>query len=388
MKAIITVCLKELKKFFTDRRMLVSLFLPGILIFVIYSIMGDALLQTMDTTNTEYNVIVENEPLELQPFLRNEEMIVNVIQNTLSQEEINQKLQNKEIDLYIHFEEDFMNKVINYNIDSNKVAPSIEIYYNSTSMSSSTIYSYYITVLDTFESSLSNKFDINKDITIKYDVVTESDMTKEMMTMMLPLLLLIFLFTSSMGICADSIAGEKERGTIATLLITPAKRSSIILGKVIAAGITSLASAVVSFLGLFFSLPKLTGTSFELGMYDLPTFILLFLIIIVTVLLFTTLLTCVSTYAKSVKEASTLSVPLMMVVMLVGLGNFMSTSVASNPTMYLIPIYNTVQCLIQLFSMSINPITFIICIISNTVYIGIAVVLLTRLFDNEKIIFN
>ena len=73
-------------------------------------------------------------------------------------------------------------------------------------------------------------------------------------------------------------------------------------------------------------------------------------LIVMTVLLFTTLLTIVSTFAKSVKEATSYAIPLMMIVLLVGITNFMSTTATSNKLLYIIPIYNIVQCLIGVFS--------------------------------------
>ena len=59
MKNIKTVFLKELKRFFTDPRMLLALFLPGILIFVVYSIMGDIMKSALtgnNVTETTYNI--------------------------------------------------------------------------------------------------------------------------------------------------------------------------------------------------------------------------------------------------------------------------------------------------------------------------------------------
>lgn len=67
---------------------------------------------------------------------------------------------------------------------------------------------------------------------------------------MLPMLLMIFLFTGCMSVAPESIAGEKERGTIATLLVTPVKRSHIAIGKIIALSIIALLSGISSTLGI------------------------------------------------------------------------------------------------------------------------------------------
>ena len=388
MNTIWTIVKKELKRFFTDPRMLVSLFLPGILIFVIYTLMGDIMTNVISPKVTDFNIYVVNEPNEFSSFLQVEGWNITLNEENLSKEEILEKIKEKEVDLYVVYEEDFYSKMMAYDSSSSSRAPQIEIYYNTTNDASGLIYSYYTGLLGNVESSLANKFDINSDPSISFDLATSKDTTVYIISMMLPFLLILFLFSGAMAICSESIAGEKERGTIATLLITPAKRSYIVLGKIISLGITGLASSLVSFLGLILSLPSLMGTSFDFSAYGATTIILILLLIVVTVLMFTTILTIVSTFAKSVKEATSYSTPIMIVVMLVGLSNFMTTSVVGSSLVYLIPIYNVMQCLVSIFSLSVDYINFTICIVSNVIYIALGVFLLTKMFNNEKIIFN
>lgn len=380
MSNIWTIVKKELKRFFTDPRMIIGLVLPGVLIFVIYNLMGNISMEKIAPTITDFTVYVENEPTEFQSFLNKDGWNINKNKENLSKD--------KKADLYIIYEEDFYQKMLAYDIDTGKMAPNIEIYYNSTSESSNLFYSYYLEILNQYESNISNKFDINRDLDIKYDVAKKEDTTIQIISMMLPFLLMVFLFSGAMGVCSESVAGEKERGTIATLLITPTKRSHIAIGKILSLGITSLVSALVSFLGLMLSLPKLMGTDFSFQAYGLSTILLMLVLIVMTVLLFTTLLTIVSTFAKSVKEATSYAIPLMMIVLLVGITNFMSTTATSNKLLYIIPIYNIVQCLIGVFSITIDPVSFLICITSNIVYIGLGVFLLTKMFNNERVIFN
>ena len=388
MKTILTIIKKELKRFFTDKRMLIGMLLPGILIFCIYSIMGDIMKEQTNPKIDEFKVCVVNEPEEVfDDILTVEGWTITRLD--LTYEEAIEKLKKKELDLYIVYEENFYDKMLTYSPgDSSLIAPEVEIYYNSTSNGSTLIYSYYVGVLDSIESSLSNKFDINRNIDGTYDVASSEDMTVYIISSMLPFLLLTFLFTGCMAICSESIAGEKERGTIATLLITPAKRSHIVIGKMLSLGITGLCSSLVSFAGLMLSLPSLLGTEFSFSAYPITTILLMLLLIFVTVLLFTTVLMIISTFSKSVKEASSYSSPLMIVIMLIGVTNMMNTAATSNIILYTIPIYNVLQCLIGVFSLDISPLYFIVCILSNIVYIGLGVSLLIKMFNNEKIIFN
>lgn len=387
MKSLIIIIKKELKRFFTDKRMLAGLFLPGILIFCIYSVMGNVMNKATTPTYDSFTVYAANVPEELGVLLEVPEWKVALNEETLDEDRIIEKIKSKEVDLYIVYEEDFMNKIDAYRPGTSP-APEIRIYYNSTNESSSFLYEYYVSCLDQFENSLSNKFDINRDPEIAFDTADEQDTTIYIFSMMLPFVLLIFLYTGCMSISTESIAGEKERGTIATLLITPTKRSHIVLGKIISLGITGLLSSAVSFIGILLSLPALTGISFSLEAYDVSAFVLLLVLIVVTVLLFTSILTIVSTLAKSVKEATSYSSVVMILIMFLAMSNFMISSPSSNPALYFIPIYNISLSLTGLFSMNYEPLLILITVVSNIAYIGLALYLLTKMFNNEKIIFN
>ena len=387
MSKIFVVLKKELRRFFTDRRMLTSIFLPGILIFIIYSLLGGVVTDMMNQQITDYSVHIENEPTEFSMIFDVSGWNVEKNKEALTKEEAISKISEGSLDLYIIYEEDFYNKILAYDTTLGK-APDVEIYYNSTIDSSYALYNYVITYLSQIEAQLANKFDVNTDLNINYDMATEEDISTKIIGMILPFILMTFLISGAMGICSESIAGEKERGTIATLLVTPVRRSDLVIGKIGALGITTMASAFVSFLGLILSLPKLAGADFSIDYYGVGPLAILLLVVVVTALFFTTILTIVSTYAKSVKEATSLSGPLTIIVMVVGMSGMMATSANTNLWMYLIPIYNSIQSFTGILNDSINIFAIIITVISNLAYIGLGVFLLTKMFNSEKIMFN
>ena len=387
MSKIFVVLKKELRRFFTDRRMLTSIFLPGILIFIIYSLLGGVVTDMMSQQITDYSVHIENEPTQFSMIFDVSDWNVEKNKEALTKEEAISKISEGSLDLYIIYEEDFYNKIVAYDTSKGK-APDIEIYYNSTIDSSLALYNYVTTYLSQIEAQLANKFDVNTDLNINYDMATEEDISTKIIGMILPFILMTFLISGAMGICSESIAGEKERGTIATLLVTPVRRSDLVIGKIGALGITTMASAFVSFLGLILSLPKLAGADFSIDYYGFGPLAILLLVVVVTALFFTTILTIVSTYAKSVKEATSLSGPLTIIVMVVGMSGMMATSANTNLWMYLIPIYNSIQSFTGILNDSINIFAIIITVISNLAYIGLGVFLLTKMFNSEKIMFN
>jgi sodium transport system permease protein len=387
MSKIFVVLKKELRRFFTDPRMLTSIFLPGILIFIIYSLLGGVVTDMMSQQITDYSVHIENEPTEFSMIFDVSDWNVEKNKEALTKEEAINKISEGSLDLYIIYEEDFYNKILAYDTSKGK-APDIEIYYNSTIDSSYALYNYVTTYLSQIEAQLANKFDVNTDLNINYDMATEEDISTKIIGMILPFILMTFLISGAMGICSESIAGEKERGTIATLLVTPVRRSDLVIGKIAALGITTMASAFVSFLGLILSLPKLAGADFSIDYYGFGPLAILLLVVVVTALFFTTILTIVSTYAKSVKEATSLSGPLTIIDMVVGMSGMMATSANTNLWMYLIPIYNSIQSFTGILNDSINIFAIIITVISNLAYIGLGVFLLTKMFNSEKIMFN
>ena len=207
--------------------------------------------------------------------------------------------------------------------------------------------------------------------------------------MMMPMLLVMLLFSGCMAVAPESIAGEKERGTIATLLITPTKRSHIAIGKIFALSLMALISGASSTIGIVLSLPKLMGGTMELdgSVYGVTDYAMVALVILSTVLLLITLISIISAYAKTIKEASTYVTPLMILSMLIGLSGMMGGAV-TNPLLYLIPIFNSVQSMIGIFSFEGDLVNVLITVGANIAVTVVGVFVLTRMFNSEKIMFN
>lgn len=393
---IITILKKELKRFFSDKRMaFTTILLPGIMIFVMYNFMGDA-LSDMITVDDEYVYSVEsvNMPESIKAMLDSAGMSGGLKDtDAQSGEKAKKELENKDgaLDLYIVFPENFENDIAVYNSTSGDKAPQVEVYYNSASTESQTAYEMFIEMMDSYESSMANKFDVNPDSDVQYDLANEKDAAATVFSSLLPMLLLMFIFSACMSIGPESISGEKERGTIATMLVTPAKRSHIALGKIIALSIIALLSGISSTLGTMLSLPKITGVGeegIEANVYSAQDYILLAVIILSTVLLIVTLISIISAFARSTKEAGTYIMPLMIVVMLVGLSGMFSDGAKTELYNYVIPIYNSVQCMTGVFSFEIIPFGMLLTVITNIIYTGIGVFVLTRMFNDERIMFN
>ena len=386
---MITVMKKEFSRFFGDKRMVFStLILPALMIYVMYSFMGDGLM-TQFTVEEDYvsPIYVYNMPDTMKPVF--DELAVDILDNDKSVDEMKEAVQNKEADLLAVFPEDFDTKVQAFDQQTaTEAAPQIELYYNSADTESSTIYGTLEGVLAQYESSMCNKFDVNSGDT-DYDLATDKDSTGQIFSMMLPMLLIIFIFSGCMSIAPESIAGEKERGTIAKLLVSPTNRRAIALGKIISLSVLGLLCGASSFVGTLLSMPKLMQSEdMKASVYSVGDYAMLLVIIFSTVLVIVGLLSVVSAFARTVKEASTYVMPIMVIVMLVGITSMFGTGAPTENYFYLIPLYNSVQCMNGIFGFSYSMVNIIITVVANVVVTGVLSVILTKMFNSEKIMFS
>lgn len=390
---ILTVMKKEFTRFFTDRRMVFNtILLPGVMIYFLYSFMGSGITSQFETSEDfKPGVYVENLPESIKMITEQEDIMELTEISDKEKSDILKKIEDgaEGYDLLAVFPEEFDEKIVSYDAQSGEKAPDVELYYNSTETDSSSAYNMMGEILDAIEASMANKFDVNAgDGT--YDLASDEDMTAMMFAMMVPMLLIIFLFSGCMAVAPESIAGEKERGTIATLLVTPMKRSHLALGKIISLSVIAILSGCSSFLGTMLSLPKLMGGTegMNASVYGISDYVLLFFIIISTVLVIISIISIVSAFAKSVKEATGWVTPIMLVSMLVGITSMIESLCKTEPVFYLIPIYNSVQCMNGIFSLNVNTTNIIVTVIANFCYAGLGVFALTKMFNSEKVMFS
>lgn len=388
----ITVMKKELARFFGDRRLVITtLLLPGLMIYVVYSFLGGAMMKTI---LPEESYVAKAYVVDMPDSLREELRGLRVDWQQADREqltEIKQEIRDKQSDGLVVFPGDFDEAVKSYQVTSGEPAPNVEIYYNSTETESNHFYNEVSEILEEYETSIANKLDINAGDSVYYDCATSKDATGQIFSMMMPMLLMMFLYSGCMSVAPESIAGEKERGTIATLLVTPMKRSSLALGKVFSLSIIALLAGCSSFLGTFAALPKMMGgelTGVDSSVYVPMDYVMLLLIILSTVMVLVSVIALISAFAKSVKEAATTVSPLMIVVTFISLSPMLNQGEGVPLYRYLIPVYNSVQCMNGIFSFTYQPVEILVTVIMNLCMAGVLVFGLTRAFQSEKVMFG
>ena len=389
---------KEFTRFFTDRRMVITtILMPGLLIYVIYSFMGTAVFSAF-SVDEDYqpSIYAVGTPASAEVIFSQTGISVTTVPAGEA-DRIKQRIQGKEADLLMVFPEDFDNIIEGRGaVPAQEYRPpQVEMYFNSTRTESVAAYGTTSTLLETYKATLSPTFNINAG-GLDYDLATEKDSTGFMFASLLPMLMMVFLFTGCVGVAPESIAGEKERGTIATLLVTPLRRWELALGKVVSLGAIALLAGASSFVGVMLSLPRLLGgaTSDDgaalsiTSLYGPTDYLLLLAVILSTVLLLVGLISVISAFARTVKEASTMVMPLMFIVMIVGALAMFSQSAQTDIWYYLIPAYNSVQCFVGVFSFTTSPLPIAVTIIVNLILTGACIFALTKMFNSEKVIFT
>ncbi|MBR3784249.1 MAG: ABC transporter permease [Bacteroidales bacterium] len=383
-----TIIKKEFARFFGDRQLLfTTVIMPGLLIYIIYSLMGSG-IQSMVTEGQDERVTlgVENMPASLAPLIMTPDN--EVVPMTFGEKEI-AMLADKDVNMVlVRFPEGFDEQVAAYDPQGDGVVPNVEVYYNSTNNAAMREYMKINGVLGNYARPFTVNVPQNEGQ--RFDQASEESIGAMIWGKILPMLIMMMLFSGVMAIAPSSIAGEKERGTIATLLVTPMKRNELALGKVVSLSCIALLSGLSSFVGIALSLPKMVamGDGVDLGFhYTTADYFALLLVILASVLIMSSAVSLLSALAKDVKNAGTMVTPFMLVVMLAGLLPMMQSEVPTGVVTYLIPFYNSIEVMTAVFSHELAWMPVVVTLASNVVYTGIAVWGLTRMFNSEKIMF-
>lgn len=385
MSKIWGIMKKELDKVLKNPRMFFStLVLPGLIIGGIYTFMGINIDSESSKIEEHVSIVhMVNVSDEFNGFLTltKDQAKIDplVLEEGLSEEEIKENLDNQVIDLYI----------VGQMIDSKE---QFKLYYNQLKNYSSVAHSKLSGLIEGYHEYLLTQEHGDYTLVLKESVAV-GDEQKESglgLAMLLPMLVMTIVFSSSLGIGADVIAGEKERGTLATLLMAPITKKVIIVGKILSSTLITLLASIGSFIGIAASLPytsKLFNVSGPVT-YGVTDYISILLMLIAIAMTAVCLVLFASTLARTTKEASMYAMPVYIVAILASTISMFTPDLPKNLVYYVIPIYNTVLGLKGILSFSIEPHQILLILGSSVMYFFIFSVILVRLFHSEKILFS
>lgn len=221
-----------------------------------------------------------------------------------------------------------------------------------------------------------------------------------LMGMILPFMLIVSLLMGTMYPAIDTTAGEKERGTLETLLTLPIRNHEMIFAKFLTVALMGIVSALLNVISmglmLFYVLrlmqsSTLGGLGLDMSGFRFSTFIPAIIVTSLAIMAFSLFISavtmCITALARSYKEANNYVTPLTLVVMLTGYIGFIP-NIELTPRMAMVPVANICLLVKEMLLFKIDMGIIAIVLISNIVYAGLAILLLSRMYDSEAVLFD
>ncbi len=190
----------------------------------------------------------------------------------------------------------------------------------------------------------------------------------------------------------DSIAGEKERGTLETILTFPIKSKDLIFGKYLAITlscmITSVISTILTVVSIVISKNNFSLYEGAVLNINLPIILLILLIMISYSFFVSGICIVIASFTKSYKEAQSALTPISLMTMIPMVMNMMEIKMSTK--LAFIPLVSHMMLINNILETGINSsvlISFFIIIITSFIYSYILLIWISRLYKNEKILF-
>lgn len=380
MNKTLLILKKELREVFRDKKSLAMMLIIPVLIPLIIIGMSALFESETSTDVNTYNKIgfnYELSDIELE-ILNSLEIDYSVNDTESLEEEFNKQ----EINSYITKENNHY--VINY--DSANIESS-----GSASLSESFLETYK-SVLE--ENYLSNS---NVDVSEFNNLLTYEEKTQEQQNYFANyivnyafLFILMAITVSATYPATDATAGEKERGTLETLLTFPIKSKDIIIGKLLS---VTLSSIITGVLGLILSVLAIlyVGNTYDIysGSTLLNASIIIYALIIIIAysIMISGLCIAIASMSASFKEAQSALTPLTFIAFFPGMIVFM-IDISNNAILSLIPFINFSMIFTDVTNNNLNILYLILMLISTIVIITIVITYIIRQYKSEKILFN
>ena len=371
---------KELRELFRDKKSLSMMLIIPIFIPLIMLGMSALFEAQSEKDINEYNQIGFAYKLTSDEQALAKEMNIKVIEG--SEKELKEKYKNGDINLYVTKNESTYTLNVDSSDNSVYAKNLAEQYFNS-----------YKTIL---QKNYLTQNNINSDsvlniINIKEKSIEKDNYFADFIKNYAFLFVIMAITVSATYPATDTTAGEKERGTLETLLTFPIKSKDIILGKFLSVTLSSIITGVISFILAIISL-IIAQNNFSIYegldiMFTPLTTIIAFIVIIVYSFFISGLCISIASTCKTFKEAQSALTPLTFISLFPGMIAFM-ISVTTTPLLSIVPFLNYSLIFTDVNAGNINLLNIALMIISSFVYIAIVLYYIIKQYKSEKILFS
>ncbi len=238
--------------------------------------------------------------------------------------------------------------------------------------------------------TLMKPFDIHQQ-----NVVSAEKVAGETYGGLIPYLAILMCMTGAMYPAMDLTAGEKERGTMETILSSPIKRTHLVFGKFLLVLTASLATATLSVISMgasFAILARLTpvegaSETFPVMPMHAQTIVAVFAMALPVAVLFSAVLITISLFAKSFKEAQSYLTPMTFIVLIPAVAAVLP-GLELTPKLALIPILNVSLLCKELVTGTYHWNYIALIFLSTCLYAGAALFLAVKMFQRESVLFS
>lgn len=288
------------------------------------------------------------------------------------------------------------NKILAYIVKNNN---SYNIYANIQSEDGSMVTSLITNYLDNYNNYLGQNYLVNNNIdlskvynNLNYNVTEikgESIFGNQIILMAITFTIMAITL-SCIYTSTDTTAGEKERGTLETILTFPISRKELIFGKYLAISISGIVTLLI---GVLLSIVSLYYVKNSFSIYDnvifninTITILLTILILLFYTLFISGLCITIASFTKSFKEAQSALTPISLVTCIPMFLEMLNINISG--ILSFIPIINHTIVINNILTSSININNILITIISSIIYIIVLLLFINKMYKSEKILFN
>ena len=396
MDRIISIVKKEFIDLTRDRRTMFFMFIfPAIIIPLLFTAIPTFIKslasKEMDKTLT-IAVVGKEFDMELMDFLEKQEKLT--VLTNFKENELEKQISDEILDGALVIPSN-----ANYNLEKN-IPIEIKLYFRS-SKGENFEEKRINSILETFFEPIINKryesFRIVKETFIPYrvkkvDIASDREKFGKTIGTFLPYMFLIFCFSGAMYPALDLGAGEKERGTLETILTSPASQIEILCGKFIVVSSFGVLSVVFGLLGLLAAVKINADIPAEMinvamNILGLKPVILMLSLLIPIALFFGALLLAVSFYAKTYKEAQSIMGPLnFMIIIPILIGTF--PGIVLDPMTAWIPILNVSLAMNDIIAGTITFPLYVEVFLSLLIFTILSIFIAIRFVSREDVIFR
>ena len=370
---------KELRELFRDKKSLAMMLIIPIFIPLLVIGMSALFESQVSKDVSEYNKIgFAYEMTDIEKSIA-EEMNIEIIKGT--EEELKQKYDEGEIDLYITKQD---NKYV-INTDGSD---------NST-FASSLMETYFNTYKQYLQQSYLQENNINPDevlniITVEENMIEQDTYFADYIKNYAFLFIMMAITVSATYPATDTTAGERERGTLETLLTFPIKSKDIIVGKFLGVTVSSIITGIIS---LALAIVSLVVTKNMFSIYDgidvmySPTTILFAIIVIIAYSFFISgLCIAIASTSKTFKEAQSALTPLTFISFFPGMIAFMM-GITTTPILSIVPFINFTLIFTDINNGTIDLLNIGLMAVSTIIYISLVFAHIIKQYKSEKVLF-